>query len=130
MQPSVSPITVEPSVSQSTAAPTTHRPTASPITGHPSEPTEPTASPSTKSIIGTNHTISIVFHSCVSVHSCDINKTTITNQIDAIIVAYIDYNTQILSTEIMNNEVVIILAIGMDEYNSLLGQRISDRIES
>eukprot|EP01083_Nonionella_stella_P243968 849601_1 len=57
MQPSVSPITVEPSVSQSTAAPTTPRPTASPITGHPSEPTEPTASPSTKSIIGTNHTI-------------------------------------------------------------------------
>eukprot|EP01083_Nonionella_stella_P060366 157663_1 len=60
-----------------------------------------------------NYTISISFDCGQEdvVHDCDINKTTITRQITAILVAYIDYNTAILSTDTINNEVVIILSI-------------------
>eukprot|EP01083_Nonionella_stella_P181542 650655_1 len=147
--PSAAPITHRPTASPITHQPT--EPTLSPTTGQPTEPTaspstksitgtnytisigqptEPTASPSTKSITGTNYTISIVFHSCVSVYSCNVDKTMITSQVHAIVDGYINYDTQTLSTNITGNEVVIILAIGMDEYNSLLGERISDRIES
>eukprot|EP01083_Nonionella_stella_P147123 463718_1 len=80
-----------------------------------------------------NYTISILFD-CEPedvVHACDINKTTITRQVSAIIVAYIDpyYNTALLSTDIINDEVVIILSIQTDEYNSLIGEAIGDRIE-
>eukprot|EP01083_Nonionella_stella_P147124 463719_1 len=80
-----------------------------------------------------NYTVSISFN-CEQeavVRACDINKTTITRQVSAIIVAYIDpyYNTALLSTDIINDEVVIILSIQTDEYNSLIGEAIGDRIE-
>eukprot|EP01083_Nonionella_stella_P228664 810163_1 len=52
-----------------------------------------------------------------------------TSQIDMILVAYIDYNPRILSTDIINNEVAIILSLEMDEYNSLIGDAIENELQ-
>eukprot|EP01083_Nonionella_stella_P060367 157664_1 len=99
----------------------TRNPTSSPTSPYPTTFLTPTSLPSvhryptvsTITVPYSNYTISILFD-CEPedvVHACDINKTTITRQITAILVAYIDYNTAILSTDTINNEVVIILSI-------------------
>eukprot|EP01083_Nonionella_stella_P095312 267527_1 len=92
---------------------------------------DPSHYPTTAHIV--IYTISIVFHSCEQENeapACGINQTTITGEVNAVIVAYIDYDTKILSSDIINNEVVMVLSIGMDEYNSSIGERMSDRIEN
>eukprot|EP01083_Nonionella_stella_P174510 605172_1 len=130
--PSKSPIASNPSsapgvsTSQPTVYPSTNPsryPSFSPIASTPMPSVPPTIVE-----IATNYTISIVFHHCEQDEDiqCDINKTTITN---AILVAYIDYNTQILNTDIMNNEVIVILSVQMDKQNALIGETISDSIE-
>eukprot|EP01083_Nonionella_stella_P082990 229292_1 len=88
-----------------------------------------------RSLATNNYTISIslLFRDCEQdngAHPCEINKTTVANAIDAIIVAYFDYNTHVLSTEIVNNKMIIILSIDMDEFNSLTGEQMSGRIEN
>eukprot|EP01083_Nonionella_stella_P188546 695212_1 len=131
-----------PQTSSPTSAPTTHFPTSAPTvptrvpsspptgiwTPSPSQyPTAEHTGPSTK------YTVSISFHNCEQENEaddCDINQTTITSEVNAVLVAYIDYDTKILSTDIINNEVVIVLSIGMDGYNPLIGERMSDRIEN
>eukprot|EP01083_Nonionella_stella_P026823 73860_1 len=89
----------------------------------------PTAVPVVSS---TTFTVSIVFNNCEhedETNACELNKTVISSQIEDILVAYIDYDANILSTVIINNEVVIILSVAMDAHNVLIGETISDNIE-
>eukprot|EP01083_Nonionella_stella_P004555 13196_1 len=155
--PSAVPSFYPSSNTQNTTPPTTANPTFQSPTSHPTSSTgEPSSTPTVyptlapilqtiapsftstrlptsptgrSDAITTMYTISITFPNCGkedAINACDINKTTMANQI----VAYIDYDTSILSTDIINNEVVVIVSITMDEYNSLIGETISDRIEN
>eukprot|EP01083_Nonionella_stella_P106019 305362_1 len=109
----------------------TNEPSTSP-SKYPFQNIEAVATNATYPIWSTNYTVSILFHSCEQedgLHACDINKTTITSQINAILIAYYDYSTKIISSDIINNEVVIILSIAMDEHSSLIGDAIANDIE-
>eukprot|EP01083_Nonionella_stella_P134776 410000_1 len=136
-RPSSTPTTGEPSATPTSgpsSTPTTGKPSSTPTFYPTFSPTRlPISSTGRSDTITTEYTISITFLDCGkedAVNACDINKTTMANEIDAILVAYIDCDTDILSTDIINNEVVIILSITMDEHNSLIGERISNRIEN
>eukprot|EP01083_Nonionella_stella_P273458 927602_1 len=105
-------------------------PTSDPTVSPTLVTTYPTIS-APKIAISTNYTILIIFLACdQGKDSCDLNKTSITSDVNDILVAYTDYDSTILSTNIINNEVTVILSVEMDEYNSLIGETISDRIKT
>eukprot|EP01083_Nonionella_stella_P151811 485679_1 len=131
----ISAATSVPTIYPTTSLPTTKHPTIAP-TGVPSNDPSPSSSlyaTTTSTISLTNYTISISFHSCEQddeIHDCDVNKTRITSHINTILIAYVDYDSKILSTDVMDNEVVIILSIAMDESHSLFSETISNTIEN
>eukprot|EP01083_Nonionella_stella_P037747 102887_1 len=92
--PTYNPITL--STSTPSKAPS-KSPTDFPSTFPNSPPSVSPNAPHSNSIVF----ITILFHSCGQEHeehACDINKTTITSQINDVLVAYNDYNSTILSS--------------------------------
>eukprot|EP01083_Nonionella_stella_P108827 316801_1 len=132
-----SPTTHDPTTQDpTTQGPTTYDPTTqAPTTQRPTTqmPT-PFIDVSSTAVMESMYTVSIEIIGCNNELTGDecvasMNETTIMRQINHILVAYLDYDVHVLSTDILDNTIIVRLSVTTDEDNQLDGDVIGRDIE-